>query len=73
MSSGPAGTSEESNVLWYRFRIAQDLDQGMEAVHLGTRLTAREPGNPATWLLLASVWLFPAQRPDWASRQLKTA
>ena len=69
---GDRRDSDESKVLWCRVRIARELGQGLEAVRLGTRLTAREPGDPAGWLLLASVCVAPAHHPDWAIRALKT-
>jgi hypothetical protein len=70
---GDRRDSEDSRVLWSRVRIARDLGQGIEAVRLGTRLTAREPGNHSAWLLLASVCVVPAHHPDWAIRALRTA
>jgi hypothetical protein len=69
---GERRDSDEAKVLWYRVQIARDLGQGIEAIRLGTRLTAREPGDPAGWLLLASVCVYPALHPDWAIRALKT-
>lgn len=69
---GDRKDSDEPKVLWYRVQIARDLGQGIEAVRLGTRLTAREPGDPAGWLLLASVCVASAHHPDWAIRALKT-
>ena len=69
---GDRKDSEDPKVLWYRVLIARDRGQGLEAVRLGTRLTAREPGSPTAWLLLASVCVYPALHLDWAIRALKT-